>query len=101
MQLVTECAIGFVGSAVLMSFIEHQIHQTMMHRKHILSKPIKALERVFKHHAVLHHGHYKASFTDEPVPRGEDHGIRLNMREGFLKLCRFHCLLLYFRYRRR
>jgi len=36
-------------------------------------------------HAVLHHGTYKAIFRDDPLPKGEDKGIRLNIVEGLLE----------------
>jgi hypothetical protein len=40
---------------------------------------------VFKHHAILHHSEYKADFAFEPLPKGEDRGIRLNFVEGFFE----------------
>ncbi|MDR3615302.1 MAG: sterol desaturase family protein [Candidatus Obscuribacterales bacterium] len=93
MNLFTECAVGFASSVVLMSLIEHQCHQTAMHKKHPLSKYIKVLEKVFKHHAVLHHSEYKAVFADVPLPKGEDRGIRLNFVEGFFEALPFSLLL--------
>jgi hypothetical protein len=92
-HLVTECAIGLASSVVLMSFIEHQAHQTMMHKKHPLSKYIKALEKVFKHHAILHHSTYKEVFADAPVAKGEDRGIQLNLREGFVEALPFSAIM--------
>lgn len=93
MNLLTECAVGLASSVVLMSLIEHQCHQTAMHRKHPMSKYIKALEKVFKHHAVLHHTEYKAVFADVPLAKGEDKGIRLNFKEGFLEALPISLLL--------
>ena len=74
----------FVVLAVLMSFIEHQVHRRLMHRKHRLSGRLPALKKVFEHHAILHHGHYHQIFHDEPVPHGQDRHLRLSMKEGLL-----------------
>ena len=75
----------FVVLAVLMSFIEHQIHRRLMHRKNMLSGRLPAFKKVFEHHAILHHGHYHQIFHDEPVPHGQDRHLRLSMKEGFLE----------------
>jgi hypothetical protein len=93
MNLFTECAIGLASSVVLMGLVEHQCHQTAMHKKHSLSKYITVLEKVFKHHAVLHHSEYKAAFADVPLPKGEDHGIQLNFVEGFFEALPFSLML--------
>jgi hypothetical protein len=68
-----------------MSFIEHQIHRRLMHRKHMLSGRLPALKRVFEHHAMLHHRQYHQIFTDAPVPPGHDRHLRLSMTEGVLE----------------
>jgi hypothetical protein len=36
-------------------------------------------------HAVEHHTQYRKSFHDEPLPPGEDRGIRLNLWEGLVE----------------
>src|ERR1700733_7124264 len=79
--------------AVLMSFIEHQIHSRLMHKKSFLSKHLVALKRTFEHHAVLHHGYYSKVFHDEPVAYGEDRHIRLSMKEGFIEALPISALL--------
>lgn len=82
--------------AVLMSFVEHQAHRHVMHRKHILSGQISALKRTFEHHAVQHHGQYRKVFYDEPVPSGEDRGLRLNLKEGFVEALPFSLIIAIF-----
>jgi hypothetical protein len=90
---------SFIGwlmfSCVLMSFIEHQVHARMMHRKFFLSKRLAVFEKMFTSHAVLHHGTYAIVFSDEPVPPGEDKGIRLSVVEGVVESI-FIALLLFF-----
>ena len=68
-----------------MSFIEHQVHRKLMHRKNFLSDRLLPFKRLFEHHAILHHTHYRTIFSDEPVAPGEDRGIRLSMVEGVLE----------------
>ena len=85
MQYTIQPLAWFVVLAVLMSFIEHQIHRTLMHRKNILSGRLPAFKKVFEHHAILHHRHYHKIFNDEPVPHGQDRHLRLSMKEGFLE----------------
>lgn len=72
----------FVFSCVLMSFVEHQVHARIMHQRFFLSNKFPILEKVFLHHAGLHHSTYAVAFTDPPVPRGDDKGIRLSILEG-------------------
>ncbi|HEY9731596.1 MAG TPA: hypothetical protein V6C89_06775 [Drouetiella sp.] len=80
---------SFVGwllfSCMMMSFIEHQVHARMMHRKFFLAKRFAVFEKMFTSHAVLHHGTYAIEFSDEPVPPGEDKGIRLSVFEGVVE----------------
>lgn len=85
MQYTIQPLAWFVVLAVLMSFIEHQVHRRLMHRKHMLSGRLPALKKVFEHHAILHHGHYHQIFYDEPVPQGQDRHLRLSMKEGVLE----------------
>ena len=85
MQYTLQPLAWFVVLAVLMSFIEHQIHRSLMHRKNILSGRLPAFKKVFEHHAILHHGHYHKIFHDEPVSHGQDRHLRLSMKEGFLE----------------
>jgi hypothetical protein len=84
-----------VISVILMSFIEHQVHRNMMHRKNVLFF-IPAVKRVFNSHAVMHHGHYSKIFADEALGPGEDKGIRLNLREGFFEALPFCAVLAIF-----
>lgn len=75
----------FAGLAVLMSFIEHQVHRRLMHRKNFLSSRFQAFKKMFEHHAIIHHVHYHKDFSDEPVAPGKDRHIRLSIKEGFLE----------------
>jgi hypothetical protein len=84
-QYTIQSLAWFVVLAVLMSFIEHQIHRSLMHRKNILSGRLPTFKKVFEHHAILHHRHYHKIFTDEPVPHGQDRHLRLSLKEGFLE----------------
>ena len=93
MHFVVDFLAWFVALAILMSFIEHQIHRRFMHKKHFLSNRIPALNKVFEHHAILHHRQYKEIFDDEPVAHGTDRGLRLSMREGFIEALPISALL--------
>ena len=83
----------FAVLAVLMSFLEHQIHRRLMHRKNFLSSRLLSFNKMFGHHAILHHGHYSKIFNDEPVAAGEDRHLRLSIREGFLEALPIAALL--------
>jgi len=87
MPLLIQVVCWFVALIVLMSIIEHQVHSRLMHKKprHVLWRDLAARRRIFTSHAVEHHRQYRASFRDDPVPRGEDRGIRLNIWEGLLE----------------
>jgi hypothetical protein len=98
----------FIVSCILMSFIEHQVHRKLMHRRNFLSAHTASFKRVFEAHALVHHTHYAEIFSDEPVARGEDKEIRLTVRKAPIKalpfavlistwpvyrfLARYHCL---------
>jgi hypothetical protein len=77
----------FSALVVVMSLVEHQIHCKLMHKKPRLAflRNLPARERIFKSHAVEHHGQYRKDFHDDPLPPGEDRGIRLNQAEGLLE----------------
>lgn len=75
----------FAVLAVLMSFVEHQIHRSLMHKKNFLSSRLLSFNKIFEHHAILHHEQYSKVFNDKPVPAGEDRHLRLSIREGFLE----------------
>ncbi|HEY9677684.1 MAG TPA: hypothetical protein V6C76_06730 [Drouetiella sp.] len=70
---------------MLMSLIEHQVHMRLMHKKYSVGKFFPAIDRIFRSHAIEHHGTYRAEFSDHPVPPGEDRGIRLNHVEGLIE----------------
>src|SRR5438876_4573814 len=76
----------FIFSCILMSFIEHQVHRKLMHRRNFLSAHTASFKRVFEAHALVHHQHYAEIFSDEPVARGEDKEIRLTVRKRRSKL---------------
>lgn len=73
-------------SGVMISFIEHQVHAKLMHKRNFLSKYTKAFKRVFESHAIVHHQHYSETFIDEPVPPGEDKEIRLTVIKAPIKV---------------
>jgi hypothetical protein len=74
-----------VISSVLMSFVEHQVHRKLMHKRNFLSARTASFKRVFEAHALVHHKHYTDIFSDEPVARGEDKEIRLTVRKAPIK----------------
>lgn len=74
-----------IFSCVLMSFLEHQVHSKLMHKRNVLSSRFTPFGKMLEHHAVLHHGTYKYVFSDEPLPEGEDKGIRLSVQEGLVE----------------
>jgi hypothetical protein len=77
----------FIFSCILMSFIEHQVHSRLMHRKTV------AFKRAFEAHAIVHHGHYSKIFNDEPVAPGEDKEIRLTVSKAPIKALPFAALI--------
>src|SRR5262245_49950185 len=78
-----------VVSYILVSFIEHQVHRRLMHRRSFLSRKTAAFKRVFEAHAIVHHQHYSKIFCDEPVPVGEDREIRLTVWKAPIKALPF------------
>jgi hypothetical protein len=78
----------FVFSCILMSFIEHQVHSRLMHKR-----SIAAFKRTFEAHAIFHHQHYSKIFSDEPVGPGEDKEIRLNVHHAPQKSWPFALLI--------
>jgi hypothetical protein len=82
-----------VASCILMSFIEHQVHCRLMHRKNFLSERTASFRRTMEAHAVVHHKHYSKIFHDEPVPPGEDREIRLNVHKAPGKALPFAALI--------
>jgi hypothetical protein len=70
----------FVFSCILMSFIEHQVHSRLMHRR-----SIERFKRTFEAHAIVHHEHYSRIFSDDPVGPGEDKEIRLTVHKAPIK----------------
>ena len=83
--LILQIGGWFIFSCVLMSFVEHQVHRKLMHRKNFFSARTASFKRMFEAHAIVHHQHYSKIFTDEPVPRGEDKEIRLTVRKAPIK----------------
>ena len=86
-------ACWLLGLTALMSFVEHQVHRKLMHRKGFLTQRFAALETAFQRHAVLHHGQYSKVFHDQPVDYGTDRGIQLSMREGFIESLPFSLVI--------
>lgn len=87
MPLLLQIAAWFVAMVVLMSLVEHQVHCRLMHKKprFFLWRNATARQRMFTSHAVEHHTQYRQHFHDEPLPPGEDRGIRLNLGEGLIE----------------
>src|SRR5207249_11638365 len=83
----------FMFSYVLMSFIEHQVHRHLMHRRNFLSARTASFRRIFEAHALVHHKHYAEIFSDEPVARGEDKEILLAVRKAAIKAIPFAALI--------
>ena len=87
-MFILEIVGWLVFSCVLMSFIEHQVHKKLMHRRSTAS-----FKRVFEAHALVHHRDYSEIFSDEPVARGEDEEIRLTVRKAPIKAAPFAALI--------
>ncbi|MDX2108146.1 MAG: hypothetical protein SFY67_17255 [Candidatus Melainabacteria bacterium] len=85
-QFGVDLSIWVIFSVVLVSFIEHQIHSQLMHRRNWLSKRKKSFQRIYEAHALDHHQHYSKEFCDDPVPPGEDKEIRLNVHKAPIKM---------------
>ena len=51
---------------------------------------------MFTSHAVEHHTQYRKVFHDDPMPKGEDRGIRLNFWEGLVEGLPVALILLVF-----
>lgn len=84
-MLILQIGGWFIFSCILMSFVEHQVHRKLMHRKNFFSARTASFKRMFEAHAIVHHQHYSKIFSDEPVPRGEDKEIRLTVRKAPIK----------------
>jgi len=87
MMLALQIVAWFVGLSMLMSLVEHQVHAKLMHRKpkFFLFRNLRARTKIFTSHSLEHHVQYRQEFHDEPLPPGEDRGIRLNLREGLIE----------------
>src|SRR2546422_71067 len=53
----------FIFSCILMSFIEHQVHRKLMHKRNFLSAHTASFKRVFEAHALVHHRHRARTFN--------------------------------------
>jgi hypothetical protein len=98
MPFVIQVVGWFVVLVVVMSIVEHQVHCRLMHKKprHFLLRDLAARQKMFTSHAVEHHRQYRAHFHDDPVPPGEDRGIRLNIREGLIESLPLAIVLSFF-----
>ncbi len=92
-MLILQIGGWFIFSCMLMSFIEHQVHRKLMHRKNFLSRHTASFKRVFEAHALVHHKHYSEIFSDEPVAPGEDKEIRLTVHKPPIKALPFAALI--------
>lgn len=95
MMLALQIVAWFTFWAVFMSLVEHQVHAKLMHRKpkFFLFKNVRARTKIFTSHSLEHHVQYREEFHDEPLPPGEDRGIRLNPREGLIESLPFALVL--------
>ena len=95
MMLALQIVAWFVVLSIFMSLVEHQVHARLMHRKptFFLVRNLRARIKIFTSHALEHHAQYRHEFHDEPVPPGEDRGIRLNVREGLIEAIPFSLVL--------
>lgn len=93
MTFVLEVVGWVVVSCILVSFIEHQVHRWLMHRRNFLSARTASFKRMFEAHALVHHRHYTAIFSDEPVAPGEDREIRLTVRKAPIKAIPFAAVI--------
>lgn len=84
-MVILHIAGWFILSCIIMSFVEHQVHSRLMHRRNFLSERSAKYRRVFEAHAIVHHKHYSKIFSDEPLPVGEDQEIRLTVRKAPIK----------------
>ena len=77
----------FAAMVVLMSLIEHQIHCKLMHKQPRASflKKLRVRQKIFFFYSAEHHTQYRKVFHDDPMPKGEDRGIRLNFWEGLVE----------------
>lgn len=100
MELFLQVAGWFLVLAVLMSLIEHQVHSRLMHKKprNFVLRNLAVRKKMFERHAILHHRQYFKLFHDDPVPHGEDRGIQLNIREGFVEALPVSLVLALFSY---
>jgi len=96
-MIILQIAGWFIFSCIVMSFVEHQVHSQLMHRRNFLSKRYPSFERTFRAHAIVHHvEHYPDYFTDEPVPPGTDKEIRLNVHKAPIKAIPFALVIGFF-----
>jgi hypothetical protein len=92
-MFIVELGSWFIFSCILMSFIEHQVHKKLMHRRNFLAARTASYKRMFEAHALVHHKHYAEIFSDEPVAPGEDKEIRLTVRKAPIKAIPFAVLI--------
>jgi len=84
-MLILQIVGWFIFSCILMSFIEHFVHERLMHRR-----SVERFKKTFEAHAIQHHSvDYRDYFCDEPVPPGEDKEIRLNVHKAPIKAIPF------------
>jgi hypothetical protein len=94
-MLVLQSVGWFIISCILISFIEHQVHSKLMHRRNILSRRSAGYNHIFEAHALVHHQHYSKIFSDEPVAVGEDKEIRLTLRKAPIKAIPFAAVIAF------
>jgi hypothetical protein len=85
MMVILQLGGWVMFSCILASFVEHQVHRNLMHRRNFLAARRASFRHIFEAHAFVHHKHYSEIFSDEPVARGEDKEIRLTVRKAPIK----------------
>jgi hypothetical protein len=93
LMFILEISAWLLFACILTSFIEHQVHRKLMHRRDFLRAHTASFKRVFEAHALVHHGHYAEIFSDAAVPPGEDKEIRLTVRKAPIKTMPFAAII--------
>lgn len=77
-EWLLQIVVSFVGSLIVLSFVEHIVHGYVMHRRvfpEFVYSHIRLLSMHLSDHVVLHHNTYFKIFNNEP----DEVGKRLNM----------------------
>jgi len=88
--ILTLCILGWLlFSYVFDSFVEHQIHQHLMHRRRLpkwVYRMSPYMLETFEAHAVRHHGKWYKEFDFEPDPAGREYNLDIKVGETVVML---------------